>query len=494
MGSISFLLPDPLPPGAEALLASACFANGYDQAPTPGAVSIQGNRLTVRRNVSESGYLLVPWPTGKFGSAVTPTATLRESEEPYRLAVELARGKLNQVRGQTAEWESIGLRLPDGFESSLATASREFAQALLAPPSPESDAVAAGVLSRAYGLGDLLAREFVSQMFDTRHHEEGRLDTRLASRTTRGPGPQRAEYDRAFNAAQVAFRWRDLEPEEAHYDWTSPDAAVAAAREADLPVTAGPIIDLDAASLPPWVQSWSGDLHTLAAFMCDFLETVITRYKGDVRRWIVCAGFNHADSLELDDDSRLRLAFRLFEAAGQVDPNLELVLSVSQPWGDYLVNENQTISPLTFPDDLIRAGLRLSAVELEILSGVVPRGSLPRDLLDTHRLINLFGLLGVPLEILLSRPSGTGTDPLSSAGQSVWCPGSQVGLTPEGQGDWGASVAALALCTPHVRAVTWDHWTDAEPHSTPAGGLLDANSHPKPLLGALRTLRTAHLR
>src|SRR4029450_1997580 len=113
-------------------------------------------------------------------------------------------------------------------------------------------------------------------------------------------------------------------------------------------------------------------LPTLAAFMCDFLETVIGRYKDVVRRWVVCAGFNQTDALGLDDDDRLRLAFRLFEAAAQVDPNLELVLSVAQPWGDYLVNENQTVSPLTFPDDLIRAGLRVSAVELEIRSGVSP--------------------------------------------------------------------------------------------------------------------------
>ena len=123
-------------------------------------------------------------------------------------------------------------------------------------------------------------------------------------------------------------------------------------------------------------------------------------------------GFNHTDALGLDDDDRLRLAFRLFEAAAQIDPDLELVSSVAQPWGDYLVNENQTISPLTFPDDLIRAGLRVSAVELEIRSGVSPRGSLPRDLLEAYRLLNLFGLLGVPIEVLLSTPSSGEPDPL----------------------------------------------------------------------------------
>ena len=494
MGSISFLLPDPIPPLGEALLRTACFATGYDLAPVPGRVSIQDKRLLISRDHSDSGYLILPWPVNQFGTIVNVTSTLRESEQPYRLLIELIRGKLNQVRLQTAEWESIGLRLPDGFGTSLTDTTRQFTHALLTPASAESDALATVALGQAFGLGDQLAREFIAQMFDTRHHEEGLLDTRLGTRTVLAGDGLGTEYARSFNAVQIAFRWCDLEPEQAHYDWTLTDQAVAAARAADLPITGGPLIDLTAGVMPPWTEEWNGDLSTLAAFMCDFVETVISRYKDDIRRWILCAGFNHSDAHGLDDDSRLRLAFRLFEAAAQIDANLEFVLSVAQPWGDYLVNETQTISPLTFPDDMIRAGLRVSAVELEIRPGVLPRGSYPRDLLDTYRLINLYGLLGVPLEVVLSSPSGA--DPASPdiGGQSVWQAAWPGGATPETQADWGASIASLALCTPHVRAVTWDHWSDREPHLTPAGGLIDAQGLAKPLLSRLRTLRTAHLR
>lgn len=463
-------------------------------APTPGLVSIENGRLSIFRNISESGYLLVPWPIPSIGSIVTTTSTLRESEDPYRLLVELARGKLNQVRCQAAEWEGIGLRLPPGFQANMAAATSEFARALLDPNATESDNLASGVLQSAYRLGDTLAREFVSQMFDTRHHEEGLLDARLAGRMTRAPGPLAADYKRSFNAVQIGFCWKDLEHEQSHYDWTETDRAIAEAKSAELPITAGPIIDLAADSLPAWAVEWKQDLPTIAAFMCDFLETVINRYKDDVRRWVICAGFNHTDSHGLDDDSRLRLAFRLFEAAAQIDPNLELILSVAQPWGDYLVNENQTIAPLTFPDDLIRAGLRLSAVELEIRRGLMPRGSMPRDLLEMYRLLNLYGLLGVPLEVLLSAPSNTELSPMWISGQS---PGILEPTREEssgGQAEWGASCAALALSTPHVRAVTWDHWSDAEPHLTPACGLIDSAGRPKPLLSRLRTLRTTHLR
>jgi hypothetical protein len=117
-----------------------------------------------------------------------------------------------------------------------------------------------------------------------------------------------------------------------------------------------------------------------------------------------------------------------------------------------------------------------------------------RDLLDTARLIGLFGVLSVPLELVLGAPSAAGPDPLAEVlGQSLWSPAWPSGPTPEWQADWGAAFAGLGLCTPHVRAVTWDHWSDADPHLTPSGGLIDPAGHPKPLLSRLRALRTAHL-
>lgn len=500
MGSISFLLPDPMPAAAVATLPSACFATAMgasgtsDQAPVPSQIEITPGRLTISRSLSESGFLLIPWPVGPFGTLVASTSTLRETSEPYRLTIELARGKLNQVRTQAEEWKGIGLRHAQGFEDLLSETTRLFGKALLAPPSSAVDHLATRVLEQSFALADTLVREFTDQMFDTRHHEEGLLDTRLSARIHKDPGELRGEYSRTFNAAQVGICWRDVEPEEARYDWTTLDAAIAAAKSSELPITVGPVIDLSKGMLPEWAAGWENDLPTLAAFMCDFLETVIARYKGDVRRWVVCGGFNQADAFGLDDDDRLRLAFRLFEAASQVDPNLELVLSIAQPWGDYLVNENHTISPLTFPDDLMRAGLRLSALEVEIRAGTSPRGSLPRDLLETVRAINLFGILQLPLEIVLSQPSSSQPDPVATAhGQTIWSPSAWSG-SPEGQAEWGASFASLAMCIPHVRAVTWDNWSDLDPHLTPSGGLIDVAGQPKPLLSRLRTLRTAHLR
>lgn len=494
MGMMTFLLPNPLPGAAAAALTEACVAStGYhDQTPAPTTARVADGRLTLTRPQNESGYLLVPWAVEPFGTLVVSTSTLRERDEPYRLLVELARGKLNQVRSQVAEWQAVGLRTAPEFDRAVLDAGRQFARALMAPAAAESDALAARVLEQAHALADRLVRDYTAQAFATRERE-GIIDTRLSART--GRVPKRAvDYRTAFTAAAICPRWQDVEPHETRYDWTEVDAAVAAAQAAGLPITFGPVIDLAPGMIPAWAAGWSADLPTLAACMCDYLETAINRYRNEVRRWVVCAGFNPADALGLRDDDRLRLAFRLFEAAAQVDSSLELILSVAQPWGEYLASPDQTLAPITFPDDLVRAGVRLAAVELEIRPGVRPRGSLPRDLLDTARLLDTFGMLGLPLELVLGLPSSDAPDRAAADhGQALWKPQWAARPSPEGQAEWGASFAALGLCWPQVHAVTWDHWADDEPHLTPNGGLIDAAGRPKPLLARLRALRTAHL-
>ena len=117
MGIVTFLLPDPLPEEVAQCLNQACLAIGYDQGPVPTRRTVENGRLLLTKEAHESGYLMTPWPVEGHGTPVCLTATLRERPEPYYLTLELARGKLNQVRNRAAEWESIGMAI-DGIESA----------------------------------------------------------------------------------------------------------------------------------------------------------------------------------------------------------------------------------------------------------------------------------------------------------------------------------------------------------------------------------------
>ncbi|MBY0460395.1 MAG: hypothetical protein K2V38_24025, partial [Gemmataceae bacterium] len=140
MGSMSFQLPDPLTEAAAAALGEARVAGaGYqDHIPCPALVAVADGLLTITRPDDESGFLAVPWAVPGFGAPVVSSATLRERAEPYRLLVELARGKLNQVRTQLADWQAIGLSARPGFEAAVVSATRALGQALLAPTPAEA--------------------------------------------------------------------------------------------------------------------------------------------------------------------------------------------------------------------------------------------------------------------------------------------------------------------------------------------------------------------
>jgi hypothetical protein len=130
---------------------------------------------------------------------------------------------------------------------------------------------------------------------------------------------------------------------------------------------------------------------------------------------------------------------------------------------------------------------------VEIVMGVMPRGSYCRDLLEASRLIDLYALLGVPLRITLGYPSSSGPDPDADPDYRIDAGYWRRPFKTDVQADWAEAFATLALCKPGVQGVFWTHFSDAEPHQFPHCGLLDAQGAIKPALQRLRTLRAAHL-
>ena len=78
--------------------ARQAYISGFDGRVFPTQVEWNGSELSCRRPSSESGRLFVSWPVRGFGPTLVSTSSLREQEEPYLLALELARGKIGQLR------------------------------------------------------------------------------------------------------------------------------------------------------------------------------------------------------------------------------------------------------------------------------------------------------------------------------------------------------------------------------------------------------------
>src|SRR5262249_12722205 len=142
---------------------------------------------------------------------------------------------------------------------------------------------------------------------------------------------------------------------------------------------------------------------------------------------------------------------------------------------------------------LIRTGLNLSGLNLEVVMGVKGRGSYCRDLLETSRLLDLYALLGVPLQVTLGYPASAKIDadgdPELSAEAGWW----KSGYSPDAPAEWAATFAEMALCKPFVQSVQWAHFADKDPHLFPYCGLVGHDGQPRPALKALQHLRSIHV-
>ena len=212
MGVLKFLLPSNdlahrLPGFRKA------YITGLDRTPGRLSVEFRNGLMACFRETSESGRLFVPWSIAGYGTPIVGTATLAERSSPYMLALELARGKLNDVRNQTADWVQMGLRVSPELSEVMAQARKAFIQAAMSSDSPESCLTASQAsLEASSRRGDLLTEAYVSQILQNRMASAGKLTAHLGCMLTSEPDkvPSAAQWPSAFNAAQVGVSWKQV--------------------------------------------------------------------------------------------------------------------------------------------------------------------------------------------------------------------------------------------------------------------------------------------
>ena len=495
MGVIKFLIPAIcLKDWPEVHRAYLC---GMDQSVFPTRIELDGNLLACRRQTSESGKLHVAWAVNGFGRPVLSTASLPEREQPYVLAVELARGKIVQVRNQLATWQGAGMQIPAEFQALHSEAHHAFTKAAAQQDKPEQAAVfAQQALEKACGAAEVLTQSYARQSLANRHRRYAQVPTLLGCHLSQSvpDAAQSVPFLAAFNSAGVPIEWRNIEPTEGEYQWDSADAQVDWCQERKLVIRGGPLLDLSPNGLPPWLVKWEHDIWNLQSFVCDFVETAIRRYLGRIRIWEVSARVNSGGALALTEENRLSLVAKSLEVARHVDEEAQLYIRVDQPWAEYQARGQHRLAPLHFADALVRARLGLSGINLEIAVGYRPRGTMSRDLLDFSRLIDLWSSLSLPLQITLAFPSDKGADSQCVSDLEVDGACWRKNWTAEAQAEWLDLYLPLLIAKPSVVGVFWGHLADSEPHTFPHAGLFSAEGTVKPAIERIVSHRRNYLK
>ena len=471
MGAIQFRVerPDLLSGASELSLIDFLM---YDGRVIPARSRLGDGLLICERNLSESGQMRLLWPRFDGRRQVVHTTSLREQRAPYSLELELARGQLSRLRNQFNSWSGAGLQSSSKLDSLIQDAHRAFRTAVLRAESPET-AVAAAILSidTSSLATDIMCQHYVEQRLSYRRSRAARLPVFLGCRLEQIPANPEA-FCRVFNAVQLDTSWMKLEHNDGEYQWEQLDGLVDWAQERRLFIFGGPLLDLSEDRLPGWLKAWTGDMVNLQSFTADFVETVVGRYVGRVRHWEVVAGAHRGGVASLDEEQRMNLVARAIEAARQVDEHTLISLRVVQPWGEYLSQTGNRLSPIQFVDTLRRCGVRFAEINLDLRVGDYPSVTLWRDCLSLSHLIDQWSLLQLPLNVMLTVPSAP--------------PGKENGFEST-QVRWLDETVLMCLAKERVVGIYYSNWNQ-EDSCCPKTSLLNSDDSPRATLGLLQSI------
>lgn len=469
------------------------YLSGIDRISWPVRASVADGELVLQRSVCDSANLHVPWPVKGRGEIALVSGSLIERPEPYLLPLELARGTIAQVRNQLSEWQMIGLSVPESVHANLATAVQRFSYATVAQADAATSASYAEVaLVAALDAAELLAGAYAEQAIAVRRRLEGKRFALLGADlgTTLLDGHTSRAFLHSFSAAEVPISWRETETMEGQFTWVINDRQVEWCRAHRLKVLAGPLLLLDRRALPDWLSLFEDDFESVLEFAMSYVRAAVERYRGKVDYWICAGRVNDAEVLALSEQERLRLVVETIELIRSLDHDTPVLMSFDQPWAEYMRQQHSDFPPLHFADALVRSGLDLAGLMLEMNTGYYPGGTLLRHPLEFNRQLDAWGKLGLPLWLSLSAPSADHADPLAYRKAAILL-GS---WTLSAQQAWADQFVPLALSKPAVHGVIWNQLRDSQPHDFPHGGLFDADSHAKPTLHTLSAIRHKHLK
>ena len=277
--------------------------------------------------------------------------------------LELARGKLNDVRNQLADWMQMGLRIPPELARSLAEAQRAFVRAATSADEPEACLAAAQASLEASSRPATCS----SRPTPPRSSRAGwpppasfRPIWAASWTATRQGVPARPSGRRPSTPARSASPGGRSRPPRGSTAGTCSTPSSPGAAATSWTIEAGPLIEFRPAALPDWIWLWEGDFETISGFVAEFVRQAVQRYRGKVPLWHVVHRPARGEILGLSEEEQIRITARAVQVARQADPRPSSRIGVDRPWAEWMGSSHFQLGPLHLCDYLLRSDLGIS--------------------------------------------------------------------------------------------------------------------------------------
>jgi hypothetical protein len=464
--------------------ARVAYLTSLEGIPWPCQVELQGDILRLRREVGDSGKLTILWPTQTLGPVALATATLRVQQDPYDLPLELARGTLVRVRNRASEWEPFGIHPGKPFDQRIELAVEALLDCIIAPRfSKESAQLAQRSIEQTLQAQQLLIDQMTAHAATSTRPPATSNAPALGFRISNSPNwKPLADLTKAHNQlAFVEIPWGGDSSSQWEKGLRDAGEKIEWCNRQRIACAVGPLMSLQNHGIPPWMYLME-DYPSIVELSLERMKRIVRAFAGKVQLWHVLSGVNAANQLHWDDQQLLQFIVQSLQLVHQLSPNSPLMLSVDQPWAEYLASRQTAYSPLHLADALLRANLGITAIGLEMNLDAWPGGSLPRDPLDVSDLIDQWSMLGIPLVGFLAAPQHGGHDPGAFAQvelPSQWLndrtPTAGASALSKGRELWIASVWNALRAKGNLHALVWNQIDDHAPHFPPNAGGFDSS-------------------
>jgi hypothetical protein len=449
---LRFIAPHNLNPIAQRVLPGA-YLIGPDSVPIAGEVIVEDEVIRCEKGTREAAAIALQIDLDAhrlellghntpivddivlrpLGVLTLQTCLLPDREDPYVLALELARHRIMLCLTKLEEWQVFELP-EDSIELRLLDAARAiFTQALVR--SSNKDDIeetsrlglialwiaieASERLALTQGRDDLGARQdgslYASIAEDGASAKRpmpvlhpGRGGVVLPTRPAMGVSVSPSVLNDQTKAAirdvadfvSVPMRWIELEPIEGEYAYTPTDKWIEwAIRTAKIPVVAGPVVDFRPHCVPEWLYIWENDYDTLRDLVYEHMKAVVTRYRRTVSRWTVCSGLHCGDHFKLDFQQMIDLTRICVLVVRKLHPRAKVQVEIVQPWGGYHTSDRRSLPPLLYAEMLTQSGIPIDAFSLRVQMGSFRPGQDTRDLMAFSSMLDQYAMLDRPLSI-----------------------------------------------------------------------------------------------
>ncbi|MFT5302884.1 MAG: hypothetical protein ACI87E_004381 [Mariniblastus sp.] len=468
---------------------------GIDGIPWPCRISFVGDEsateaesaahasryICVSRNRDESGRVYFVYPLKNRGEMLICTGTLPVREKPYELLPELARGTLNRLRNQISIWEEGGLEIAASVNERVGIATHLLSQSILCIDLEQSDQAARDSIEQSMDAIFELSNSFGVQISRFRRDHDQLSNFWLANVTGHGDQFEASLTLPEFDVAQVC-----LTPDAVAQN---PRLQAGGAENLGRRIVVGPWLDTSVGGLPQRLLDIKDTMDRKQQLLDD-CKLQLESLPSTTSLIHVARGINGIGHRHLSYPNQLQTIIDILNLVEASQTKQPTMISFDFPWAERLAGAVGGIHPLQIADSLLRQGLPISFLGLDINLDYWPNGSAIRDPLQWIDLVDVWAQLGLPLVICLRMPTGSTQNDSKSVDREV--NQSRSGLSDDQRIQFLETVLPMMVARPSVHGMIWSQWSDDDDKRFPHGGLVDANGEIKlPILETIRKMRAA---